>query len=76
LGIRKKGMKKRHLEQTAELPTKEELKFEKLRTALSDARYIMSQYGGKYREDAWETVRKILFDPSINLINRKTKKED
>lgn len=44
---------------------KEEPQLEALKTALKDARYVFEKYKGTHPQEAWETLRRILFNPKI-----------
>ena len=49
----------------AQLERKEEPQLEALRTALKDARYVFEKYRDTHPQEAWETLRRILFNPKI-----------
>lgn len=51
---------------TSSNPTrKEDTKLEVYKIAINDARYIFNQYKDTYPAEAWETLRKIIFNPNL-----------
>lgn len=44
---------------------KEGSKAEAYRTAIKDAKHIFTTYKAAHPEEAWECLRKILFDPKL-----------
>lgn len=49
----------------AQSSERKEEQLELLKTALKDARYVFETYRAVYAEEAWETLRRILFNPKI-----------
>jgi len=44
---------------------REETKLETYRTAVKDARHIFNTYKLAHPDEAWETIRKIIFNPNL-----------
>jgi homoserine dehydrogenase len=38
---------------------------ERLRNAIKDAKHVFTTYKDSLPEEAWETIRKIIFDPKL-----------
>ena len=47
------------------LKGKEGTKLETYRTAVADARHIFNVYKAAHPDEAWETIRKIIFNPAL-----------
>ena len=50
---------------STELAEKEDPLLEALKNAIKDSRYIFNQYKGKCPEEAWETIRKIIYSVKL-----------
>ena len=50
---------------STELAEKEDPLLDAYRNAIKDARYVMNQYKGKCPEEAWETIRKIVYNKNL-----------
>ena len=44
---------------------REEIKLETYRTAIKDARHIFTTYKDRCPQEAWETIKKIIFNPAL-----------
>jgi len=44
---------------------KEEAKLEQYRTAVKDARHVFNTYKNTHPDDAWECLRRILFNKAL-----------
>ena len=47
----------------------EDPRIELYRTALQDVRYILETYGAQHPAEAWETIRKIVYNKKLKISN-------
>ena len=55
----------KHAEDSTNLEGKEHEKLELYKNAIKDARHIFTTYKASHPDDAWECIRKIVFNPSL-----------
>ena len=60
-------MKKEQIEEETE--REEDPRIELYRTALQDVRYILETYGAQHPAEAWETIRKIVYNKKLKISN-------
>ena len=53
---------------STEMEPKEDANVELYKVTIRDARYIMNRYKAPYPEEAWETIRKLLYNPKLKGI--------
>jgi len=55
----------KQVDSSTHLEEKEESRLEKYRNAINDARHIFNTYKSSHPDDAWDCLRKIIFNKDL-----------